>query len=395
MKLVRSFGLLLTTVSILGLLACQGQTGTAKPSVAIASPPHGSAFAEGEVVPVQSAVADAAGISRVELYVDGQMVKQDAPPVSPPPAQFNLIQNWTASGAGTHTITVRAINTAGAFGESGIMITVNAQAAALVATATPSLVPVDTATLAPPGTATPIVIFATPTPGNTPLPSPTVCVPNASFVADVTIPDHTSVAPGASFVKTWRVQNNGNCAWESNYQLVLASGEQMGAPATSPLPAIVPGGTADLTLSMVAPPLPGTHQGNWRLRTASGQIFGTNLTVVIDVPAPTALPTQQPTQKPVGNLPPLEGNFDVVQTGVGNHHSDVHAVLVFEVEAGDINAPCQGDNGCNIDHVDMFIYDSNNHAVYKHTENNVRYCAFGGGDNGADCNDYMFAVAPH
>src|SRR5512143_3278895 len=35
----------------------------------------------------------------------------------------------------------------------------------------------------------------------------------AQFVADVTVPDGTSYAPGTTFTKTWRLKNIGSCTW--------------------------------------------------------------------------------------------------------------------------------------------------------------------------------------
>src|SRR5687768_151168 len=56
------------------------------------------------------------------------------------------------------------------------------------------------------------------------IPSSTVAVPAstcdlARFIKDVSIPDGTVFAPGASFTKTWRMRNEGTCTW-SGYTLV-------------------------------------------------------------------------------------------------------------------------------------------------------------------------------
>src|SRR5271157_1067465 len=51
----------------------------------------------------------------------------------------------------------------------------------------------------------------------------------AQFVADVTVPDGTTLAPGATFTKTWRLENIGNCTWTTSYALVFSSGSAMGA----------------------------------------------------------------------------------------------------------------------------------------------------------------------
>jgi uncharacterized repeat protein (TIGR01451 family) len=97
----------------------------------------------------------------------------------------------------------------------------------------------------------------------------------AQFVADVTIPDGTTLAPGASFVKTWRLMNNGTCTWSTSYAVVFASGDQMGSPAVIPMPSsVAPGGTVDITVNMTAPSTLGHYRGNFKLRNASGGLFG-------------------------------------------------------------------------------------------------------------------------
>ena len=51
----------------------------------------------------------------------------------------------------------------------------------------------------------------------TDLPSTTqACTYRAAFLGDVTIPDNTITAPGGAFIKTWRLRNDGNCAWGPN-----------------------------------------------------------------------------------------------------------------------------------------------------------------------------------
>lgn len=49
----------------------------------------------------------------------------------------------------------------------------------------------------------------------------------------------------------------------------------MGSPAAVALPSDVPQGqTIDISVDMVAPLVPGTYQGNWKLKNASGAWFG-------------------------------------------------------------------------------------------------------------------------
>lgn len=97
----------------------------------------------------------------------------------------------------------------------------------------------------------------------------------AAFVADVTIPDDTYIDPGKSFVKTWRLKNVGTCTWNTGYQLVFVSGEQMDGQPAIGLPRFVGSNTTvDLSVTLTAPTAMGTYRGYWELRSSSGQNFG-------------------------------------------------------------------------------------------------------------------------
>ncbi|MBK8783377.1 MAG: hypothetical protein IPO22_16590 [Anaerolineales bacterium] len=98
----------------------------------------------------------------------------------------------------------------------------------------------------------------------------------AQFIADVTVPDGTSYAPGATFKKTWRLKNIGTCTWNSaDVSLIFDSGEKMGAPASVALPTTVaPGQTVDISLDMTAPSAAGHYFGYYKFKSASGGVFG-------------------------------------------------------------------------------------------------------------------------
>ncbi|MCB9134033.1 MAG: hypothetical protein H6636_01315 [Anaerolineales bacterium] len=98
---------------------------------------------------------------------------------------------------------------------------------------------------------------------------------DAGLPIDVTIPDDTQFASGASFVKTWRLINAGSCTWTTGYALVFFSGEKMNGPDVVPLNAdVAPGQVVDLSVNLTAPASSGTYQGNWMLRNPSGVLFG-------------------------------------------------------------------------------------------------------------------------
>ncbi len=98
----------------------------------------------------------------------------------------------------------------------------------------------------------------------------------AAFIADITIPDGTAMTGGTAFTKTWRLMNVGSCTWTTSYRLVFNGGDYMGVASSAVnLPtSVVPGGTIDLSLNMIAPPSAGTYFSYWKLRNASGVDFG-------------------------------------------------------------------------------------------------------------------------
>jgi hypothetical protein len=144
-------------------------------------------------------------------------------------------------------------------------------------------------------TITPIVITATPAPIQQPTATLTITptiipaiIPcdKGAFVADVTVPDGTIFAAGATFVKTWRLQNVGTCTWTPAYQMVFAGGNSLGAPTSFNIPTFVdPGSTVDISVQMQAPTSAGSFEGFWELMDPNGNTFGVGVSgsVAFDV----------------------------------------------------------------------------------------------------------------
>lgn len=157
-------------------------------------------------------------------------------------------------------------------------------------TSTPPAAATDTV---PPDTPTPTIVCALAAPGNP---------------IDVTIPDDTEVEPEESFTKIWRLQNIGSCTWDQTYTVELFSGERMGASRSLPLSNEVhPGESVEIAIDMTAPEEPGTYQGNWKLRTPSGDWFGIGPSgsapfwvriIVIPTSTPTSVATETETPTP-------------------------------------------------------------------------------------------------
>jgi hypothetical protein len=125
----------------------------------------------------------------------------------------------------------------------------------------------------PPATATPAATeLPTVTPTSSQLATP--CY-RAYFVKDITIPDYYEVAPGTTFVKTWRFKNTGSCNWAADTSIGFYSGTKMGGPSSQELgQAVVVGDQIDISLTLVAPTDVGTYTGYWMLLTPAGGRFG-------------------------------------------------------------------------------------------------------------------------
>lgn len=173
----------------------------AQPTVIIVSPPSGTTFQAGQLITVQSTSADPKGITRVELLVDGTILRTDASPDGQPQAQLTLAQTWTAAGPGSHLVVVRATNPAGASGQAALNVSVQAQTSQNI-NPTPT-VPVSTQP-APPS-------IATSAPTNSNIPPPPPPQPAATSIRTSTVappPSTPSVTPSPS-IPNWPLVRQG------------------------------------------------------------------------------------------------------------------------------------------------------------------------------------------
>jgi uncharacterized protein affecting Mg2+/Co2+ transport len=108
-------------------------------------------------------------------------------------------------------------------------------------------------------------------------------VSNSAFVADVTIPDDTVMAPGQQFVKTWRVKNTGNTTWTQSFRLDFIEGEAMTNQTSQAIPTVAPGAETEISLSLTAPTQKGTYFGDWKIKDERGVLFGDILFLRIGV----------------------------------------------------------------------------------------------------------------
>jgi hypothetical protein len=293
-------------------LAC-GPTGGRTVTVVINAPASGSTVGVGQEVLIDSTATAEAGVAWVELTVDGAVLRRDSPPSGNPTA-FRVSQPWAPGTEGQAIITVVASDTEGNLSEV-VSITLQVVAGGgTVPTAGPG-------SAVPPGSPVPGGPTETSPP---PVTTEAGCTLDSGYVGDVTIPDYTVMSFGAAFVKTWRVRNSGTCNWDAGFQLIFVSGAQMNGPASVALPAVAAGTETDISVNQVAPNSYGTHKGTWRIRADDGTVFGTNLTVVISIPAPatdTPEPTDTPvptdTPEPTPSEPFTEYVYEQVNVGAG------------------------------------------------------------------------------
>lgn len=146
------------------------------------------------------------------------------------------------------------------------LYTQSAQTLQAGGSATPGL-PLPTATSGGPALAT-----------NTPIsqvPVPISRCDSAQFLSDVTYPDGSFVSRNKTFVKIWRIKNTGTCTWTSSYALAFNGGDLLSGPSAAALAGNVkPGEYIEIPVTFTAPNKDGNYRGYWKLRNASGALFG-------------------------------------------------------------------------------------------------------------------------
>jgi hypothetical protein len=125
----------------------------------------------------------------------------------------------------------------------------------------------------------------------------------AAFVTE-TIPDGTNMTPGQTFTKTWKLKNDGTSTWSTQYALVFVDGEKLSEKTEIYFPVNVPPGQlVDISVEMKAPAQVGKYKSYWKLRSASGTLFGIGTSgsesiwaevEVTTAPTGTVVPTNTP-----------------------------------------------------------------------------------------------------
>ncbi|OSD06218.1 hypothetical protein PYCCODRAFT_1475052 [Trametes coccinea BRFM310] len=110
----------------------------------------------------------------------------------------------------------------------------------------------------------------------------------AEFVSDNNILDGQIFPPGAEFVKSWRMRNNGEVDWPEATEVVFVAGDRMapgdGAPRKYHIGVVKAGEEVEVVAGeMKAPENPGKYVSSWRLSDGAGNFFGHSIWVDIIV----------------------------------------------------------------------------------------------------------------
>lgn len=95
----------------------------------------------------------------------------------------------------------------------------------------------------------------------------------STFVADITIPDGSLMAPYQQFEKVWRIRNSGTVLWKGRWLARRGAPTGHGIPTSPPkvpIPDTKPGEEVNITVPMRAQPLEGASQVHWKMVDAQG-----------------------------------------------------------------------------------------------------------------------------
>jgi hypothetical protein len=111
------------------------------------------------------------------------------------------------------------------------------------------------------------------------------CTNVLAYLEDLSVPDGSTVQPGAQVDKRWKLENSGSCNWDAPYRLRLVAGPSPGVPSEQALYPARSGTQFTLQILFTAPNEPGTYRSAWQAYDPQGQAFGDPFFVEIQVPS--------------------------------------------------------------------------------------------------------------
>ncbi|KAF5385350.1 hypothetical protein D9615_001201 [Tricholomella constricta] len=124
---------------------------------------------------------------------------------------------------------------------------------------------------------------------------------SAGFIEHVTCPDGQIFAAGVTFIKVWRMANNGTRDWPVSTEVVFVGGAELATGNPHPhlqhmvtIGPLKPGEQKNIwTGELRAPDAPGKYTSYWSLRDDQGQLFGESIWVDIEVVNPSYYDTDE------------------------------------------------------------------------------------------------------
>ncbi|CAO3576289.1 unnamed protein product [Absidia cylindrospora] len=122
---------------------------------------------------------------------------------------------------------------------------------------------------------------------------------SATFVDHINFPSGHGVEPSQTFLKSWRLRNDGSIPWPPGSTLKFKAGsirptKPFGYQGDAKLSAVMPGEEVNVSIYLTAPAVFGHYVSYFRTVTPQGTYFGDQLSCVIMVKAPHSFGTTIP-----------------------------------------------------------------------------------------------------
>ncbi|ORZ11982.1 hypothetical protein BCR42DRAFT_453919 [Absidia repens] len=156
---------------------------------------------------------------------------------------------------------------------------------------------------------------------------------SATFVDHVNIPSGHEVEPSQTFLKSWRLRNDGSTPWPPGSTLKFTAGsiqptKPFGYQGDAKLSAVMPGEEVNVSLYLTAPVCFGHYVGFFMMVTPQGTYFGDRLYCDIMVKAPYSFGTTIPADigldsvtKPIARACVTTGDLASVSTPTSTDYS--------------------------------------------------------------------------
>jgi len=107
-------------------------------------------------------------------------------------------------------------------------------------------------------------------------------LPVVTFLSDLSRLQEVTFEPGFIIDMEWTFRNDGVEGWPSDTRIAFVDGERMQGFTSADMMPVLPGQICTVHQRLLAPPMPGTYAGTWRLVCSAGY-FGDPVWVIVTV----------------------------------------------------------------------------------------------------------------